>query len=405
MLDRRRTTALTALALVASLAACAGGGGALAPSAASHGAIALNQSRALPADSPTPTPTPAPLLAQVGELLGNVVGCAASLTTAGCHLLQNASAGATTTFQNGLGAADLRAAYGLAPVQPGAVANGPAIAVVVAYDNPNAEHDLATYRAAFGLPACTSANGCFARLFNGGALLKPQQSAWAMESDTDLAMASAACPTCKLILVESPNSEISTLAHAEDLAAAQHPVAIGNSYGVPENQQARAFASHWNHPGIAITASAGDAKTPTFPATLSSVTAVGGSVLVKDATTVRGWTEAVWGNTGAGCSATEPRPSWQTNAFGCTNRAVADVSAVAAANPGIAIYDSNAGGWIVVNGTSVAAPFVAGLYAAAADYPATATGAAPLYANAAHLNPLPAGTSYTLGTPNGLAAF
>ena len=41
--------------------------------------------------------------------------------------------------------------------------HGQTIAVVDAYDLPTAEADLAVYRSTYGLPACTSANGCFRR--------------------------------------------------------------------------------------------------------------------------------------------------------------------------------------------------------------------------------------------------
>src|SRR5271154_1634056 len=40
---------------------------------------------------------------------------------------------------------------------------GDTIALVDAYDDPNAEADMAAYRSEFGLPACTSASGCFAK--------------------------------------------------------------------------------------------------------------------------------------------------------------------------------------------------------------------------------------------------
>ena len=48
---------------------------------------------------------------------------------------------------------------------------------------------------------------------------------------------------------------------------------------------------------------------------------------------------------------------------------------------GVAVYSSVQGGWIVLGGTSVGAPFVAGLYAAANDFGAGSTGARGVYAN------------------------
>jgi subtilase family serine protease len=403
--------ALATLTIAALLAGCTGGGiSSVTPSDSGHALYAMNQSRALPAQSPTPTPAPTAqpqggllggLLGGVLGLVGGLLGCVAgTLTSAGCHSAQNSSVAATSSYQNGLGARDLWSAYGLAAPQYGTVANGRTIAVVTAYPAPNAESDLAAYRHAFGMPACTSSNGCFKVINQGTAAAVP---AWSMETDIDLAMASVGCPTCRLVLVEAASNEIAALATAEDAAAAQNPAAISNSFGVPESADSSALASHWAHHGIAITASAGDAKSATFPATLPSVTAVGGTVLAKNYAVARGWSETAWTNSGAGCSTLESKPAWQTDSYGCANRAVADVSAVATSNPGIAVYDKAAGGWIVVTGTSVAAPLVAGLYAAAGNYPSGATGAGGIYANAGKLHPLAGALSQ--GTPNGLGAF
>ena len=406
--------ALATLAIASLLAGCTGSGfsSSLTPSDSGHALYAMNQSRALPAQSPTPTPTPTAkpqggllggLLGGVLGVVGGLVGCVAgSLTSAGCHSAQNTNVAATASYQNGLGAKDVWSAYGLAAPQFGAVANGRTIAIVTAYPAPNAEQDLAVYRKQFGMPACTSSNACF-KAINESPSSTTVAPAWQMETDIDLAMASVGCPTCRLVLVEAASSEIAALAAAEDAAASLNPAAISNSYGVPESADSSLLAAHWNHPGIAITASAGDAKSATFPATLSSVTAVGGTVLAKDRAVARGWSETAWTNSGAGCSTQETKPDWQTDSYGCANRAVADVSAVATSNPGIAVYDKAAGGWIVVTGTSVAAPLVAGLYAAAGDYPRTMTGAGGIYANARKLHPL-AG-AFTQGTPNGLGAF
>ena len=401
--------ALATIAVAAILAGCSGGGlSAPTPADPGHTLAGSNFSRALPGESPTPTPTPTPSGGLLGGLFGlvggvlDIVGCVASLDSAGCHSTQNTNVAASATYQNGLGARDLWSAYELQPPALGALANGRTIAIVTAYPAPNAEQDLAVYRTAFGMPPCTSSNGCF-KSINESPNSTTVAPAWQMETDIDLAMASVGCPTCRLVLVQAASNTFSDLGVAEDAAAAQHPAAINNSFGAAESSGSAALAAHWNHPGIAITASAGDAQTPEFPATLPSVTAVGGTVLARDYFAVRGWSEAAWTNSGAGCSSLEARPDWQTTSYGCTSRAVADVSAVASANPGIAIYDKSAGGWIVVNGTSVAAPLVAGLYAAAGDYPGTATGAGGIYANASKLHPLDG--AYSQGTPNGLGAF
>src|SRR4051794_23398212 len=71
---------------------------------------------------------------------------------------------------DGLGPRDIQGAYGL-PANGGA---GQTIAIVDAYDNPNAEADLAVYREQYGLPACTTANGCFRKVDQHGGTSYPQ---------------------------------------------------------------------------------------------------------------------------------------------------------------------------------------------------------------------------------------
>ena len=132
------------------------------------------------------------------------------------------------------------------------------------------------------------------------------------------------------------------------------------------------------------------------------MTAVGGTSLAADATSARGWTDTAWANSGSGCSIMFAVPAWQSGAWCTTGRAVADVSVIADYNPGVAVYSSVEGGWVVLGGTSVGAPFVAGLYAAANDYGAATTGAPKLYVTPGALNAV-AGAS--LGSPNGLGAF
>jgi subtilase family serine protease len=303
---------------------------------------------------------------------------------------------------HGFTATDLRSAYGLPPAGT-APATGPLIAIVAAYDDPSAESDLAVYRNRFGLPPCTSANGCFTKVTPPGNSTRFNGS-WAEEISLDLAMASAACPTCRLALIEAQNGNPNVLSMAVDTAAALRPAAISNSYGIPDGSASPNLDSHYDHPGIAVVASTGDNGTVQFPSSSAHVTAVGGTILTHDAS-ARGWHESVWDKSGAGCSASIAAPAWQTGT-GCSTRSVPDVSFVAGLNPGIAVYDSNDGGWIVLGGTSAGSPFVAGLYAQAQDFGANAGGAPSIYAHLASLNAVdPFGQSSTPGTPNGFGAF
>jgi len=212
------------------------------------------------------------------------------------------------------------------------------------------------------------------------------------------------------VLVEALGQDLDSLADAVNTAASYNPVAISNSWGVPEgggnipNIDPAAQAA-FNHPGIAITASAGDLGTGAvqFPASSPYVTAVGGTTLTPDSANLRGWDESVWSGSGNGCSAMVAVPSWQTATGGCTasGRAIPDVSFLADSTVGVAVFSSAQHGWVAFGGTSVGAPFVAGLYAAANDYGAGTVGAPALYANLSNLNSVTGAP----GSPNGLAGF
>jgi len=256
--------------------------------------------------------------------------------------------------------ADLAAAYKL--TSGGA---GQTVAIVDAYDDPNAEKDLGVYRAQFGLAACTTANGCFRKVNQTGGTSYPRgNGSWAEEISLDLDMVSAICPSCHILLVEASSASFANLSAAVDEAAKLGATEISNSYGGSEYSTETADQSHYNHPGIAITVSSGDnGYGVEFPAASQYVTAVGGTTLTRN-TSTRGFTETAWSGAGSGCSAYISKPSWQSDA-GCARRTVADVSAIADPNTGVAVYDTYSGGagWMVFGGTSVASPIVAGVYA------------------------------------------
>jgi len=273
----------------------------------------------------------------------------------------------TNSTPRGYGPADLQSAYNLASIA--ATGGGSAtIAIVDAYDAPTAEADLGVYRKQFGLPACTTANGCFRKVNqNGVAGSYPKaDGGWAQEISLDLDMASAICPNCRILLVEANSAYFTDLSAAVDRAAAMGATVISNSYGGSEYSSEVTDQLHYNHPGIAVTVSSGDSGYGVeFPAASQYVIAVGGTSL-KKASGGRGWTETVWSGAGSGCSAYISKPSWQ-NDPSCTRRTVADVAAVADPNTGVAVYDSysyrGSAGWMQFGGTSAAAPIVAAVYA------------------------------------------
>jgi subtilase family serine protease len=326
-----------------------------------------------------------------------------------------------TSGPAGLGPADLRSAYELSTATTAGA--GQTIAIVDAYDDPKAEADLATYRSHYGLPPCTVANGCFRKVNQtGGSRLPRADRGWAQEISLDLDMASATCPNCKILLVEASSNSLANLGTAVNTAAALGATQISNSYGAGEfSSQTAIGASYYKHPGVAITASSGDAGYGVeFPAASQYVTAVGGTTLSR-AANARGWTETAWSGAGSGCSAYEPKPSWQMDT-GCSRRTVADVSAVADPNTGVSVYDTyKTGGWLVFGGTSASAPIIAGVYALQGT--ASPWGSADPYASASSLFDIVGGSNGScggaylcsalagfdgptgLGTPKGSAAF
>jgi hypothetical protein len=288
------------------------------------------------------------------------VRCHADVVTDASGTRPLATAGPT-----GYGPAELQSAYGLATASAGAGA-GQTIAIVDAYDDPNAESDLAAYRSQFGLAPCTTANGCFRKVDQSGGTSYPVGNAsWGQEISLDVQMASAICPNCHILLVEAASNSFANLAAAVDRAAALGATQISNSYGGGEYSSEVSDQSHYNHPGIDVTVSSGDnGYGVEFPAASAYVTAVGGTSLSR-ASNARGWTESAWSGAGSGCSAYIAKPSWQTDG-GCSRRTIADVSAVADPNTGVSVYDTyGSGGWLVFGGTSVAAPIVAGVDAVA----------------------------------------
>ena len=364
--------------------------------------------RAIPIYSPSPTPTPG--------LIGALVSTATDLTcgvTAGvtCHVLagvgpQGLPAGTAVANLPGLHPADLQSAYDLPSATAG---SGQTIGIVVAYDDPSLESDLGVYRAKFGLPPCTSGNGCFTKVVGGGllgALLGGNQG-WGQEASIDTQIASAVCPKCRLVVVEASSDSPAALLAAARTAVAHGATVVSNSYSMNESagEDDASYAL-----GVPFVFGAGDSGPGAqWPAASTHVIAVGGTSLARDGS-ARGWSEAVWAGSGGGCSAFVAKPAWQHDDAECPNRTANDISAFADPNPGVAVYDSylsRSAGWRTYGGTSVSAPIVAGAIALAGNGKRLLLDAAHIYANAAALHPVGAGYSASAGngSPNGVGAL
>jgi len=360
----------------------------------------------------------------------------------------------------GLRPQDLRSAY-FPGKEPDAPASEPqTIALVDAYNDPSAEAGLAVYDQELELPECTSANGCFGQINQNGETGKPpfpedpqalaareaicEQSggktqtgqaacleveevhAWALESSSDIELAHAICENCRIRLVEASSPDSQDLEAAEQTAARAASeggvgaTEISNSWGLEEPLiDSEAF----NHPGIVITAAAGDFgylnwteaeeahargasyyEGVEYPASSPHVIAVAATKLTLTSTGER-QSETVWnegpsvagkdeGADGGGCSLNFEAPSWQREvpdwaSVGCgtgatSRRAVADVAADGDPYTGVAIYyaaPQGGGGWRTYGGASVSSPIIAAMFALAGGAHGVAYPAQTLYSH------------------------
>jgi subtilase family serine protease len=333
---------------------------------------------------------------------------------------------------SGYGPAQFHSGYNL----PTTVSGNHKIAIVDAYANPNVLANLNTYNAQFGLPnfpkcSKTQKTSCLAVRNQSGkkSPLPAGNTGWGLEIALDVQVAHAICQNCRINLYEANSNSFANLAVAVNTAATQGADVISNSYGAYLNDCSTQPA--YNHPKIAVTVSAGDSGYGVAcPANQNTVVAVGGTTLNLDQNN-NYVSETVWNGTGSGCSTAISAQSWQTSAsnwaaIGCgTKRGMNDVSADADPATGAAVYDTYGyGGWLVVGGTSLSSPLIAGVYALAANVSSWNYPAQSVYQSPGSLHDVTtgsngscpgfplrcgAGANYDLptgiGTPNGLGGF
>jgi subtilase family serine protease len=315
-------------------------------------------------------------------------------------------------------AADIQKAYGLT----GLKSHGATVAIVDAFGYPSLESDLALFRKNNNLPPCTTKSGCLTVMNQkGGSKPPPTNSGWDLEQALDLDMVSAACPDCKIVMVQATKNYNVSLGIAENRAAMQPGVvAISNSFGGTPRRNERFY----NHPGIAITASTGDAgylQFASFPASDTHVIAIGGTSVFKDSSK-RGFHESAWSGAGSGCARPKVNrpPKYQTTVkTTCKTDATADVSGPADPGNGGLLIVFN-GQTTAVGGTSESSPFIAAVYALSGHHGAY-PGKLP-YRNTKYLYDVTTGSNggcgtllcnagkgwdgpTGLGTPNGVKGF
>ncbi len=347
----------------------------------------------------------------------------AGANTAGARPYVVAAGARSKGPAGGLTPADLASAYSFSPSASG---SGQTVAIVDAFDDPRIEKDLATFDSNYGLPSCTTANGCFTKVGQTGSpssLPPPDTSGWSIEISLDVEMVHSVCPSCKIVLVEANSETDADLAAAVDEAVALGADEVSNSYGGPETEEEEGQdVAAYDHPGVVIAAAAGDSgyldwdeveefepnpEQPDAPSSYPTVVSVGGTSLKLSGKGVRK-SETIWNNsgqptdgsfhhvkqfaaTGGGCSTLFTAPSWQQqapgwSASGCgTHRLASDVSAVADPYTGFDIYSSYTyeslaeTGWMTIGGTSVSTPLISAMYALAGGGHGVAYPAETLY--------------------------
>jgi subtilase family serine protease len=293
-----------------------------------------------------------------------------------CHVLvvtdRNGNPDASKS-PTGLSPAAIKSVYGFSTSST--AGGGKTVAIVDAYDDPSAESDLGVFSSMFGLPACTTANGCFQKVNQrGGAAYPRTDPGWALEISLDVQWAHAIAPGAKILLVEADSNSLANLFAAEDYAKA-HAQYVSNSWGGSEFSGESGYDSHFQQSGVSFFVSSGDAGLPAeYPSASPNVVSVGGTTLHFSGSTFTG--ETGWSSGGGGCSGYEAATSAQSSfsQYGQVNcggrRATPDVSLDADPASGVSVYDSTRyqgrSGWFTVGGTSASSPMLAARSAAAA---------------------------------------
>jgi subtilase family serine protease len=236
-----------------------------------------------------------------------------------------------------------------------------AIALVDAYDNPDAGYDLAYFSRYFDLPPAN-----FTKVYavgNRSCDIPPPNNTWAVEEALDIEWAHAMAPAAKIYLVEACSSADADLFYAEqvatDLVSAAGGGDISNSWGRSEFPEEatwdRYFYMGWS-PITYFAASGDQGAAVIYPSASPFVVSAGGTVIDRDASgNLLG--ESCWPSTGGGPSLYESAQPSQT-ALTTGPRWTPDLSSNAM---GVNVYDLFNGGWYVVAGTSVSSPTLAGI--------------------------------------------
>lgn len=262
------------------------------------------------------------------------------------------------------------------------------IAIVDAYDDPNAANDLAQFSNQFGLPAAN-----FEVVYaTGSAPAQDPTGGWEGEESLDIEMAHAMAPGAAIVLVEATSNSNADLYYAVTVASgivSNGGGEVSMGWGSPEYEDEASYDSAlFATPGVVYVASTGDVSGTEYPSVSPNVVAAGGSIVRRNPFNGNLQGQGVWQQAGGGPSLFEARPSFQNAVKGAFPalvrdfRGVPDLSFDSDPNSGVWVYDSfpmsdaPSGGvegsnWYIYGGTSVAAPALAGIFNAANHFSAS----------------------------------
>jgi len=251
-------------------------------------------------------------------------------------------------------------AYGIAALSK-TKGKGITVAIIDACGNPNVQSDLNTYDLTYGLPATT------VKVVTPEGTPCSDPQAWGVETDLDVQMVHAVAPKAHIVLEAAKSASLKDLLTAvQDAYTKQGASVVSMSFGGSEFSGETAanvdgiFSAGVNK-GVTFTASSGDSGCGAqYPAASPFVVSVGGTSLKVDSNGSY-VSESAWNGSGGGLSAFENRPSYQDGFNSDSKRGIPDVAMVADPNTGVSVYDTDTGGFIVIGGTSVAAPMWAGI--------------------------------------------
>jgi subtilase family serine protease len=298
--------------------------------------------------------------------------------------------------------ASLACVYGLTPHTHGCNPNlttqnasggSQTIAIVDAYDDPNAAADLAFFSAQFGLPYSDSK---FHVVYAAGT--QPAQDptgGWELEEALDIEYSHAMAPNATIYLVEAASNSYSDLFAAVEVASnlivcgktttcpkgSKGKGEVSMSFSGGEDPDETSLDSIFTTPNVVYFAASGDESGTGYPCVSPNVVCVGGTSDSRSLETGDLIAQIAWSDAGGGISEYEPIPPYQaSHPFIAKQlggaRGVPDISANANPTTGVWVwttfpYEGEFTGWFTVGGTSVATPVTAGIVNATGTFAAS----------------------------------